>query len=386
MEKKITFQCPKCGETLSIEARLVSNNESGKNAAGKGSPNASTPSSPTSATCACGNIVIATGKGGKFRPSEFRSTKADQRLAALKAAGVDVSHFFVATGASGEQKLARTSERGLEFVADDDAVFNAIIADERELSDPRLFRRWVLAQMFDALEFKSWRGNENGFTPWLKNKGYEYSFSTMRHELNVQAVICEKDPENFAIRNSWMNKSVALAMIDNDMEMLRDYIDHLRVRHCSRKEYKRIKRVGDVFVSDIELNVFKPLLAARKDVSIARTPGALAKAFAAYCDKRIPMSFDTKMCPEWVDAYKGVGAYYSLENLIKYHGCFIWHTINRSHRSHFAKSMSLSVLRQHNVAYSNDREGYKFLGFLKQFIAENGIDIAAKRHEWAAKK
>ena len=379
MEKKITFQCPKCGETLSIEARLVSNSPVSSD--GK---SGFKPSSEPSVTCSCGEVVIATGKGGRFRPSEFRATKAQQRLFALKAAGVDVSRYFVATGASGESRLARTSERGLEFVADDDKVFNAIIADERELSDPRLFRRWVLAQMFDAFTFKF--GKESGFTPWLKRKGYEYSISTLSHELNVQARICSKDEENFAIRNAWLNKDVALAVIDHDMQLLREYVDNLRVRHCKRKEYKRIKRVGDVFFKDIDTKVFLPLRLSRAFIEGAKTPAALAKAFEQYCAKRIPMSWDSKMCPDWIDAYKGVGAYYSMENLIKYHGCFFRTTQASNRRAHFSKDSSLDMLLDFNRAYSRDHEGYKFLGLLKQFISDNGIDIDAKRREWAARK
>ncbi|MCQ2232460.1 MAG: hypothetical protein MJZ30_11495 [Paludibacteraceae bacterium] len=368
MEKKITFECPKCGETLSIEARLVSNDSTKE-------PHAATTK------CSCGYEVKATGKGGKFTKTEFRATKPEQRIEALRAAGVNVTNFMLCKGVDGTEKIMRITESGPQFINDDDAIFNAIIADDRTLYDPRLFRRWVLAQTFDALEYKSpYYGD--GFNGWLRSKGYEYQFKMMLHELQLQAKIEKKDPKNYSIHRAWFDAYVVYRLCREDFDNIEKYIDGLKVRHCKGKPYKRIKGVGDVFVKDIETKVLNPLIhELNKMTGIEISTPALLLAFSKYCSHRISLPWDTKLSPEWVDAYKGIGAYYAMENLIKFHGCKYNPAIKNQH-----ESLSIALLAIDNKTHSDSGEGYKMQGILKEFLKFNGINIAKMRAEWRKAK
>lgn len=288
--------------------------------------------------------------------------RAQERLAALKAAGIDTSNLF----AMGEQMIVRVENGVPTEVQDDDPIYKGIFGG-KTIPDHKLFRRWILAQTFRMLR--------NDYTRQLTWKGYEYQWRMLEEELRVQAILARKDPENFEKRNRFFNKAVVIEMYRQYKQDLETYIDSLKTKKCKGVPYKTIYG-RNIFVADINAKVFSPIWDAFFFINRAHTPEALYEAVRKLNKVRIPMHNGTRQIKEWVDAYKAAGAYYSMENLIRFHGMRL-HIAGRelSERESLKRLDSLSKTQQ----------GYWLLGMLKAELKDNGISIDKKLKEWRKK-
>lgn len=292
------------------------------------------------------------------KSSERKTNKAQAKLDALKAAGVNVDNLFAMTNIDGAGIIARFENGKLEAIADNDPIFNSIM-NGGTIPDPNLYRRWVMAQTFHMLASGSW-------TQSLRYRGYEYSWKMIIDELRTQCKLSHKDVENFKMRHIWFNQDVAIAMCQDYFRKLTEYIDALKTRKCQGEPYKRIKGY-DYFVNDIDDKIFAPLRVSIRAVAKAKSPLALHLAMVEFNNRRISLRNETPMCAEWVDAYKGCGSYYTLQNLINFHG---------------VKLHTKETLSDLAILFSDKGEGYKLLGVLKNELKFNGIDVKAKISAW----
>lgn len=288
-----------------------------------------------------------------------RVNKAEAKLQALKAAGVNVDNLFAMTSVSGNGIVARLNDGKLEVLSNEDPIF-ASIAGGGTVPDRRLFRRWVMAQTFHMLATGDW-------TKALHAKGYEYSWKMMLDELLVQSKLSYKDSENYEARHRWFNRSVAVAMCEDYIKKLHTYIDGLKTRKCKGEAYKRI-RSNDYFVCDLDTRIYRPLERALKQV---RKDHSLWTAMNNFNKKRIPLHSDVPACPEWIDAYKGCGAYHTLQNLIRFHGVKI----------HTPEGCGMDALEAVAAKWQNGN-GWRMLGLLKQELLLNHIDIKREIAGW----
>ena len=292
----------------------------------------------------------------------------DDRKQQLERRGIDTSKYFSISSPKGGDVLMKWDDNGMpEKVADDDPV---IIAIRKAGSVPnrRLFRRWVMAQMFRGLSFEGWR-NYGGFTEWMKNKGYSYTWKQTVEEFRVQAILARKDEENFRMRNRWFNKDVAVAMCEDYIDQLHDYVDGRRIHKCKRIPYKKIGS-WNVFLSDLNTKVFNPLLNAKWKVERSATPQALYESMRDFYRAFPLKNPHFEQCKTWQDAFKGSGAYFTMRNLIMFHGA--------NYVGCNGYDESLRKLDD----YARHCEGYEMLGALREMIRRNGIDIKAKMAEW----
>lgn len=292
----------------------------------------------------------------------------DDRKARLEARGIDTSKYFSISSPKGDDVLMKWNDNGMpEKVADDDPVIVAI-KKAGNVPNRRLFRRWTTSQMFEGFTFESrWWGD--GFTGWMKFHGYHYTWKMTLEEFRVQAVLYQKDAENFAMRNRWFNKDVAIAMCEDYIDQLRHYVAGRKVHMCKRVPYKKIGSTN-VFVSDLDVKVFTPLNRALYQVRQSDTPQRLYDSMRSFYRQMPLKNRGFKQCYEWQDAYKGSGAYFTMRNLIMFHNC--------NYVDCNGYDESLRELDE----YAKDCYGYEMLGALKVLIAQNGIDIEAKRAEW----
>lgn len=293
----------------------------------------------------------------------------DDRKEQLLRRGIDTSKYFSISSPKGDDVLMRWSDDGTpEKVDDNDPV---IVAIKRAGNVPnrRLFRRWIMAQMFRGLSYKGYfRGH--GFTQWMKNKGYSYTWKMAVEEFRVQAVLARKDEENFRMRNRWFNKKdVALVMCEDYIAQFRDYVAHRAVHKCKGVPYKKIGS-WNVFVSDLDSKVFYPLRKALNEVELSSTPQELYVSMRDFF-RALPLKNPRfEQCKAWQDAYKGSGAYFTMRNLIMFHG------------ANFVGCDGYNESLKQLDVYSKDHCGYEVLGALKEMIRRNDIDIRAKMAEW----
>ena len=301
-----------------------------------------------------------------------------KRGEALEKAGIDTSKYFaIQIPGGGEQFMKKTDDGKAVPVSADDPVIQAILGGGT-VPNRRLFRRWIMSQMFHALTFKGWNGNE-GFIGWLKLHGYPYQWEMLIEELHVQAKLYGKDMENFSARNRWFNNDVAVAMAEDYIKQLRKDANGRPQHKCKGVPYITLEH-QHYFVSDIERKVIWPLQQALFDIRRAKRPADLELAVRRFWKMCPVKSWHYEQNREWKDAYKGMGAYATMQNLLRFHGC----TFPRDNDFYERGAEGLVLLERAAENYKD--EGWRLLGLMKQMIDENHIDIEGKMKAWSEAK
>ena len=310
-------------------------------------------------------INETTNTNGASQPKPNKKT-ASARIEALKAAGVDVSNFF----AMGDDMVVRVDNGVPTQVLNDDPVF-AKIASSGYIAHNKLYRRWVMAQMFHMLrEMNENKQSRLSFTEVLQNRGYEYSWKMVEQELLAQYKMFKHgDMESFNERNRWFNKYVVTEMAKDYLDHLRKVVERIKEHKCRGRLYKRIFG-KNVFSDEIESVVFAPIVWAVNTIHEAKSAYQLHKAVVAFNRDRHNLRWETKQSKAFVDAYKGSGAYFTMKNLILFHGA----------RFNGFTTVKQSLARMD--VFTLNLEGWELLGAMKQLIEDSGISVEKKIAEW----
>lgn len=304
---------------------------------------------------------------------------ARERIEALRAVGVDVSNLFAMQGANGGECIASNKDGRLTVLDDDDPLFR-LIATQGDVPNRRLFRRWVMAQMFRMMACTDHRfGEPVGVTEMIHRLGYEYQWKMLMDELYAQMRMEAYDPESFTDRNRWFNTGVVAAMAEDYVKQLKKRIDAQKTRKCKGVPYKRVGN-RNIFIEDLEAKIYCPLQTLVYGIREAKGAARLYTAAKRFNGHRLKMPYDTPQCKEWVNAYKGAGAFFTMQNLIRFHGC----TAVNDRGRRLDKYQSLTFLTAKAEAYKNG-EGWRLLAVLKKMLDDNNIDIRKKMSQWRKK-
>ena len=317
-----------------------------------------------------------------------KKTKAQMRLDALKAAGVDVSQYFTL----GTDQLIKIENGAAVPVDMDDATIDAVgkkIVEGGYVNNWKLFRRWVMSQMFHML--RDMEKDGKSFNEVLQKKGYEYQWRMLENELYAQVKMSEHgDLDNVGARNRWFNGDVASDMATDYISKLRKYVDDNLIwnvkkdkdgnekkayKHtCKGNPYVRLQN-KDIFVSDLEKKVYTPLREIANEMAAVATYKQLYAVVRKFNKNRKHLEWNTKQADAFINAYKGSGSYYTMRNLIMFHGARF-----RKNGRKMSEANSLKEIESKAKLY--DEQGWRMLGVLKQLIIENDIDIQGKINEW----
>lgn len=306
-------------------------------------------------------------------------TKAKERIEALKKAGVDVSELFAMQSADGLEFIASKRDGVISILEEDDPIFQAIII-QGTIPNRQLFRRWVMAQMFRIIYITT--NTHGAYKPIgvsevIRNMGYEYQWKMLNNELYAQHKMMQNaDVDNFRDRNRWFNKRVVLDMAKDYIEKLKKRFEELKLRKCKGLPYKRING-QNIFVDDFDRKIIKPLLFAVHKIQHAENTYELWHSVQEFNKRRIKMHWDIPQNAAWLDAYKGSGAFFTMQNMIRFHNCVIIDDNGKT----LSKNASLAFLNKKAKLYEN-REGWRLIGMLKKMLDDNNIDVVAKMKEW----
>lgn len=404
MAKKTTVVCPKCGAHIAIADHQH---------------------------VAIG-IVIGkdSGLGRVELPLENeqpkKKTKAQLRIDAMKAAGMDVSHFFCMKDGKGEETVVAESnpDGSCSIIEDNDPVIKRIV-EAGSLHNAHLFKQHVLAQVLKMMTKFDWKNgglerdyrgrfDMSHFTERMNYMSYAYSWQVVRDELKRQAAMERHgDTKCLAEDQRWYNKELVLAMFDYHHELLRQLCNVLRVRKYQGVDYIGLQGVdgllpnkqsapGYIYCSEIGKMIVNHGK-FRRELSKAKTVHELYLALVRYMDAARPgkLSYHASEikdrnyrveivpCEEWKNAYKGYGGYFSMQNLILFHGCRIVIGKKLDQKANVVPvklSKDDSIKQLNEWADEHLYEGYWMLGALKQLIIDNGFNIERKRAEWYAMK
>ena len=304
-----------------------------------------------------------------------------KRGEALQAAGIDTSKYFSLRLPTGGEQLMTYDENGVPVaVKADDPIMQQIVKGGT-VPNRNLFRRWVMSQVFHGLIHES-RYSGDGFAAWLKQHGYKYQWEMLEEELRVQARLYKNgDMENYVARNRWFHKLLAIRMAGDHIKQMREDANARPQHKCKGVPYVKYDCVN-YFVSDIEKKLIAPMYDYVKKIEFAKNPQQLYEAVKRFCcHAHLNVAGSFKQNASWKDAYKGMGAYATMQNLLRFHGC----TFPKGNVFYMRNRSGLDCLETAAKSYEIG-EGWRLFGLMKQMLEENGIDIKAKMASWATAK
>lgn len=316
-----------------------------------------------------GTVVLPVAKAGT------------QRIQTMQQQGIDTTKYFSITNPSGGETLMRW-ENGKPVPVDaSDPVMKAILS-QPTVPNRNLFRRWVMSQMFHALMYNG-HYDPAGFTGWLKSHGYKYQWEMIDEELRVQAKLYDKgDMENFRERNRWFDNTLVGDMLRHYLEMLKEDVRKRPIHKCKGVPYVTVQH-KHYFFADLEKKLYKPIADLANKALRTDSPSKLYDLVHDFVRADFVRTIDwrTPQCQEWMDAYKGMGAYATMKNLLLFHGC----SFPRDNDFWNRRKSDIDMLDAAASTYEGG-DGWRLLGLMKQMIEENGIDIDAKMREWRKAK
>ena len=304
----------------------------------------------------------------------------NERMEKMNNAGISTGKFFtlnVTESIPAGAKIHVMVDGNGNYVpvcGGSDAIANQIIEDGY-VRNTRLFRRFVMAQMFRALnsEHKYWE--KNGYNNYIKKHySFQYTFDMMLEEIRVLSKLEARDFESFVERSHFFTKDVVVKVMNDYITKLKAYVDGLQTRHCKGVPYKRIKNV-DIFVADLDKKVYKPLEYIISEMKRANSYEEMRKALVKFKRQMVKLPYETEKSKAWFDAYKGEGAYYTLKNLIMYHDCYI--VSNRAEK--LTGYNAVCFLNSKLDEYKG--EGWRMFALMKKVIEDNKFDFNKRMAE-----
>lgn len=266
------------------------------------------------------------------------------------------------------------AETGEVLVMANDPIAQSIVNDGY-VKNSSLFRRFIFAHTMKMLEYVDRRNSRRkGWEACMKDcYAYSYQFEMLADELHTLAKLQKEDPEYFAERTRFFNGSVTVALLEDYLYRLKKYCKK-QMRENPRKyrgeQYVKLSRYGNVLVKDLNNKVYIPICNGIADVRGAvsgNNYSLIEKTFRDFMNKLYnKLPYDTPKCATFKDAFKGAGAYYSLQNAIRFHNVVFKNCINK-----YDSELKLKELL--NGEYRNNV--WKFHNLLVETIALNKFDL-----------
>lgn len=304
-----------------------------------------------------------------------------ERMEKLHSAGADTSKYFTLDLPEGIPAGAKIhiviDENGVAkpmVVKETDAILEQIIEDGY-VRNTKLHRRFVMAQMFHALNYKSYDGKYTGYNECLKrNYGYDYTFKMMLEEVRVLSKLETRDRETFIERSHFFTKSVVVNVMQDYIDKLEKYVDNLPNKKCKGVPYKRIKG-NNIFNVDLDKKLYAPLRSDIYKMQASGTYTLMYKNLSNFMKKMIKLPYDTAKSKDWIDAYKGSGAFYTMKNMLMFHNCYV--EDNNGVKLYGTRSVEFisSKLDEYQGEY------YRMFALMKKVIDDNNFNFNARMEE-----
>lgn len=303
----------------------------------------------------------------------------NERMSKLNGAGIDTSKYFNVSLPDGLRPGATISlvingdGEPVILGGNNDTIREQIVADGY-VRNTKLFRRFVMAQMFHMLNYVSWDGRESGFNACLKNMyGYNYTLTMMLEEIKVLSKLQDRDHESFAERSMFFTKDVIIAVLEDYVDKLKAYVNSLPSKNCKGVPYKRIKG-QNIFNDDLDRKLYSPIKRKINQIRSTNSYVMMYNYMKDFMRDMIKLPYNTPKSKVWIDAYKGEGAYYTLKNLIMFHGCVI-----EDGNEIFTQKASMQELSRKLYAYQGD--GWRMFALMKKVIEDNHFDFDERMEE-----
>ena len=308
----------------------------------------------------------------------------NERMEKMNAMGINTGKFFaidLPAGLKPGSKITLSINENGEYTVMDlskenDPILNQIVEDGY-VRNTKLHRRFVMAQMFHALNYVSYDKRESGYNACIRNcYGYKYTIDMMIEEVRVLSKLEGRDRESFEERVHFFDRNAIAAALEDYLAKLKDYVDGLPTKNCKGVPYKRVKSTN-IFEADLEKKLYAPVRNYVRQVRVARDYNAVYNVLCRFKRDMVKLPWHTAKSKAWLDAYKGEGAYYTLKNLIMYHGCYVEADFN-DYPCLYGMS-AMSYLYKKLDEYKG--EGWRMFALMKKVISDNNFDFNKRMNE-----
>ena len=301
----------------------------------------------------------------------------NERMEKLNAMGINTGKYFTVNLPYGLAKnstitLSINEDGEYTVVNANDIIANQIIEDGY-VRNTKLHRRFVMAQMFHALNYKSYYRHEEGYSAWLNNHGIKYAFDMMLEEIRVLGKLEVRDEESFIERSHFFTKEVIAETMEDYIDKLEASINAQKTYKCKGVPYKKVKG-RDIFEADLDKKIYAPMRNDVRKIKIARNYNEIYRIVSGFINKMITLDWTTPTSKVWKDAFKGEGAFYTLKNLVMFHNCGIEVNGNMVYGA-----AAVSVLNKRLNEYKG--EGWRMFALMKKVIKDNNFDFGERMRE-----
>lgn len=299
--------------------------------------------------------------------------KNNERMEKLNNAGVNTSKYFSfelpeGMPAGTTVRIMFDEDGKPQMVNEVDDVCKEII-ENGYVRNTRLHRRWIMAQMFRMLNYKSYDGKETGYNAALKRYSYDYTFKMMLEEVRVLSILEREDYESFNERSHFFTQRVVYKTCIDYINKLEKYVDDLPTKKCKGIPYKRVNGMN-IFIADLDKKLYAPLRHTAYSMNMyVMTYREIYHRLNAFMKNMVKLPWDTKKSPDWIDAYKGEGAYYTLKNLCLFNNCDLIEQNGLISRSIGAERRLKEIINEY------EGEGWRMFALMKRVVEYNNYNF-----------
>lgn len=248
------------------------------------------------------------------------------------------------------------------------------IRNDGYIENHHLYRRWVMAQMLR--HFRNEKDPAAFDHYFISGKPYKYAWETTLNEIKAMKHL---QGEELIKRERFFNLEVVKEMANEYNEQVKNYIAKLpkkwTVKNGKWAYYSKIPYGKEIKRSPKDKEFWASITEAVNKINEANTYWQMQKAvenFMATC----PMHLKMPKPNAWKNAFKGAGAYYTMDNMIKFHHC---HWMLKSHYLMLPLSASLAELEK--AVEETKGEYYRLYAMMCDFVAYNHFDFDQRMKE-----
>lgn len=242
------------------------------------------------------------------------------------------------------------------------------------IENNHLYRRWVMAQMLR--HFRNEKDPAAFDHYFVSGKPYMYAWETTLNEMKAMKHL---QGEELIKRERFFNLDVVKKMANEYNEHVKDYVEKLpvkaRVRKGQQEFYSKIPYGKEIKRYAQNKEFWAKITEAVNKINEANTYWQMQKAienFMATC----PMHLKMPKPNAWKNAFKGAGAYYTMDNMIKFHHCR-W--MLKDYKLMLPLSASLAELEK--TVEKTKGEYYRLYAMMCDFVAYNHFDFDQRMKE-----
>lgn len=250
-----------------------------------------------------------------------------------------------------------------------DEIENSIISDGY-IPNTNLWRRWIMAQMLRNYRDKS--GNSTFDKHFISGSKYKYAWETTLNEMKALSHLTGKELNK---RERFFNLNVTKEMANEYYLRLKKVIATLPVQKRGNTEFKHIPWSNQNIYYSNESNFWNKIERNIENIQKADNYPNMVKALKTFM-KECPLTMKMPKPEAWKNAFKGAGAYYTMDNMIKFHNCK-WFDYNTN--KFLSIQDSIEMLEKETNQHKN--EYYKLYAIMRDFVKYNNFDFEKRMEE-----